>query len=74
MWTVALTCSGNALGLTYDQFKALPIEDLAAERQRITKMFEGSRPHYLIDTIVDLPGVIEDINSRLARGETPQGC
>lgn len=74
MWTVALTCSGNALGLTYDQFKALPIEDLAAERQRITKMFEDSRPHYLIDTIVDLPGVIEDINSRLARGETPQGC
>lgn len=74
MWTVALTCSGNALGLTYDQFKALPIEDLAAERQRITKMFEGSRPHYLIDTIVDLPGVIEDINSRLAQGETPQGC
>lgn len=74
MWTVALTCSGNALGLNYDQFKALPIEDLAAERQRITKMFEGSRPHYLIDTIVDLPGVIEDINSRLARGETPQGC
>jgi phosphonoacetaldehyde hydrolase len=74
MWTVALTCSGNALGLTYDQFKALPIEALAAERNRITRMFEGSRPHYLIDTIVDLPGVIDDINSRLARGETPQGC
>jgi phosphonoacetaldehyde hydrolase len=73
MWTVALTCSGNALGLTYDQFKALPIEALAAERNRISKMFEGSRPHYLIDTIVDLPSVIDDINSRLARGETPQG-
>ncbi|NWL18011.1 phosphonoacetaldehyde hydrolase, partial [Pseudomonas umsongensis] len=29
--------------------------------------------HYLIDTIVDLPAVIEDINARLARGETPQG-
>ena len=22
MWTVALTCSGNALGLTYEQFRA----------------------------------------------------
>jgi phosphonoacetaldehyde hydrolase len=74
MWTVALTCSGNALGLTYDQYKALPSDKLAEERARIIKMFEGSRPHYLIDTIVELPAVIEDINARLARGETPQGC
>ncbi|NIL18741.1 phosphonoacetaldehyde hydrolase [Pseudomonas sp. AN3A02] len=73
MWTVALTCSGNALGLTYEQYKALPADELVLERARITRMFEGSRPHYLIDTIVELPAVIEDINARLARGETPQG-
>ncbi|TFY86645.1 phosphonoacetaldehyde hydrolase [Pseudomonas nabeulensis] len=74
MWTVALTCSGNALGLTYEQFKALPAVELAAQRARISQLFEGSRPHYLIDTIVELPAVIEDINARLKRGETPQGC
>ncbi|QJI35740.1 phosphonoacetaldehyde hydrolase [Pseudomonas sp. ADAK13] len=73
MWTVALTCSGNALGLTYEQYKALPAAELALERARIAQMFEGSRPHYLIDTIVELPAVIDDINARLARGETPQG-
>ena len=74
MWTVALTCSGNALGLTYEQFKALPQDKLAQERKRIAQMFEGSRPHYLIDTIAELPAVIDDINARLVRGETPQGC
>lgn len=73
MWTVALTCSGNALGLTYEQYRALPAAELALERARITQIFEGSRPHYLIDTIVELPAVIDDINARLARGETPQG-
>ncbi|WP_137820957.1 phosphonoacetaldehyde hydrolase [Pseudomonas sp. D(2018)] len=72
MWTVALTCSGNALGLTYEQFKALPADKLDQERARIGQMFEGSRPHYLIDTIADLPAVIDDINKRLARGEMPQ--
>jgi phosphonoacetaldehyde hydrolase len=72
MWTVALTCSGNALGLTYDEFVALPSDKLAIERARIIAMFEGSRPHYFIDTITDLPWVVEDINARLARGESPQ--
>ena len=72
MWTVALTCSGNALGLTYEQFRALDSDTLASERQRIEAMFEASRPHYLIDTITDLPRVISDINQRLARGEMPQ--
>ncbi len=72
MWTVALTCSGNALGLTYEQFKALPKDKLDQERARIGQMFEGSRPHYLIDTIAELPAVIDDINKRLARGEMPQ--
>ena len=73
MWTVALTCSGNALGLTFEQFRALDAGTLANERKRIEKMFEGSRPHYMIDTITDLPQVIADINLRLARGEMPQG-
>lgn len=72
MWTVALTCSGNALGLTYEQFRDLDAAALASERKRIETLFEGSRPHYLIDTINDLPAVITDINQRLARGEMPQ--
>jgi phosphonoacetaldehyde hydrolase len=73
MWTVALVCSGNALGLTYEQYQALAPQKLEAERQRIHAMFEGSRPHYLVDTINNLPDVIADINRRLANGEMPQG-
>jgi phosphonoacetaldehyde hydrolase len=72
MWTVALVCSGNALGLTYEQYRALDTTTLASERTRIHNLFEGSRPHYLIDTLSDLPEVIADINKRLANGEMPQ--
>jgi phosphonoacetaldehyde hydrolase len=72
MWTVALTCSGNALGLTYEQYQALSPAQLTAERQRIGELFAPSRPHYLIDTIAELPGVVADINRRLAAGEMPQ--
>ncbi|MDB6048849.1 MAG: phosphonoacetaldehyde hydrolase [Pseudomonas sp.] len=72
MWTVALVCSGNALGLTYEEYQALSQENLASERTRIHALFAGSRPHYLIDTINDLPSVIADIDRRLAAGEVPQ--
>jgi phosphonoacetaldehyde hydrolase len=74
MWTVALVCSGNALGLTYEQYQALDPETLAAERVRIQALFAGSKPHYLIDTINELPQVIADIDRRLAAGEMPQAC
>ncbi|MGL4315726.1 MAG: phosphonoacetaldehyde hydrolase [Pseudomonas sp.] len=72
MWTVALRFSGNFLGLTWEQFQALSAEQLSAERGRIDGLFAASRPHYLIDTIADLPAVIDAINARLARGESPQ--
>lgn len=74
MWTVALTCSGNALGLSYEQFKNLDEQTLDLERNRIIEIFNPSKPHYYIDTIADLPSVIQDINQRLARGEMPQNC
>lgn len=74
MWTVALVCSGNALGLNWDAYLRLGAEELDVERQRIHALFAGSRPHYLIDTINELPQVITDINRRLANGEMPQAC
>ncbi|MNV42804.1 Phosphonoacetaldehyde hydrolase [compost metagenome] len=72
MWTVALVCSGNALGLTWEGYRALSAEQLERERARIHAMFASSRPHYLIDTINELPEVVADINRRLAKGEMPQ--
>ncbi|MDD1959687.1 MAG: phosphonoacetaldehyde hydrolase [Pseudomonas capeferrum] len=74
MWTVALVCSGNALGLTWEGYQALSAEALESERKRIHALFASSRPHYLIDTINELPEVIADINQRLAKGEMPQAC
>lgn len=72
MWTVALRFSGNCLGLNWEQFQALSEEQLAVERERIDSLFVASRPHYLIDTLADLPPIIEAINARLSRGESPQ--
>lgn len=71
MWTVALRFSGNFLGLTWEEFNRLPREKIESERERIDSLFDACKPHYLIDTIADLPKVIVNINQRLKRGEKP---
>lgn len=71
MWTVALRFSGNFLGLGWEQYQALSAQQRATEGVRIDGLFAASRPHYLIDTLADLPPVIDAINARLARGELP---
>lgn len=70
MWTVGLRFSGNFLGLTFDEFRRLSPDELQNERRRIDALFAPSEPDYLLDTIEDLPSVIEQIDARL-REENP---
>ncbi|WP_249975488.1 phosphonoacetaldehyde hydrolase [Vreelandella olivaria] len=71
MWTVALTCSGNALGLDYEQYQALSDTERHAAHERVAAQFAPSKPHYCIPTIAELPGVVEAIHTRLQQGEKP---
>lgn len=71
MWTVALLLSGNAAGLTLEGFQAMDDTARAAARQQAHAELDPSRPHYTIDTVADLPEVIDAIRGRLAAGERP---
>ncbi|MBD8684491.1 phosphonoacetaldehyde hydrolase [Pseudomonas sp. CFBP 13719] len=71
MWTVGLRFSGNFLGLDHSAFQALTPSELDRQRLRIDALFAPVRPDYLADTIADLPAIIDRINARMARGETP---
>lgn len=71
MWTVGLRFSGNFLGLDYPTYSALSAAQRAEQRERIDGLFAPAQPHYLIDTIADLPPLIALIDARLALGELP---
>ncbi|WP_027859462.1 phosphonoacetaldehyde hydrolase [Marinobacterium jannaschii] len=70
-WTVALAVSGNEVGLDADAWAALGEEEKARSRAAAYRKFRASGAHYVIDTVADLPDVIEDIDARLAAGERP---
>ncbi|NHH99385.1 phosphonoacetaldehyde hydrolase [Oceanimonas sp. MB9] len=71
MWTVVLAVSGNEVGLSLEDWQALAPSEQQRLRSKAHARLAGTGAHYVIDTIAELPAVIDDINARLARGERP---
>merc|ERR1712038_2000104 len=71
MWTVGIAKTGNYVGMTETQMDQADPDKLEAKVAKARKILRDSGAHYVIDTINDLPGVIEKINDRLAMGMSP---
>ncbi len=70
-WTVAVTVSGNEVGLEEAEWQALSSEEQQALREAAQQKFAASGAHYIVDSVADLPAVIEAIGKRLQAGEQP---
>jgi phosphonoacetaldehyde hydrolase len=70
-WTVAVTVSGNETGLSAEAWQALAGDEQAVRRTAATARLAQARPDYTIDTVADLPPVLDAIERRLAAGESP---
>ena len=71
MWSVGLAKTGNEMGLTEAQIAALDPETRQAKLDRAYKRMHQTGAHYVVDSIADVPPVLEAINVRLAAGERP---
>lgn len=70
-WTVGLARTGSELGLSEQEAEALRQPELDARLGRIYTRMHEVGAHYVVDTIADLPEVLDSIDLRLARGEHP---
>ena len=70
-WAIGVAKTGNEVGLNLEEISALPPETLDPLLQKARIELARMGAHYVVDTIAELPAVIEDINCRLARGERP---
>ncbi len=70
-WTVGIAASGNAVGLSWPDYERLGSEDRRARIGVATKALFDAGAHYVIETVADLPGVLDRIEARLAAGERP---
>ena len=70
-WTVGVSVSGNAFGLSLEETKALKKPDFTRRREKAIRDLQICGSHFVIDSIADLMPVIFEIEARLARGERP---
>ena len=70
-WTVGVTVSGNAFGLSLEETEALDEATFAEKKRQAEKTLRACNPHYLIDSVASLLDVVDDIEARLAKGERP---
>jgi phosphonoacetaldehyde hydrolase len=71
MWTIGLAVSGNEVGLSLDDWRALSDEEGRMRRDRAYRRMLQSGAHYVVDTIAEVMPCIEDIQARIRRGERP---
>lgn len=73
MWTVAVTQTGNGLGLSQAQVEALDADDLRARLASAAEQMAAAGAHYVVKGIGDVPALLDEIDARLAHGEHPTG-
>jgi phosphonoacetaldehyde hydrolase len=71
MWTVGVALSGNEVGLSLDEVRALAPDLRQAVRDRAAARLKGWGAHEVVDTVADLPPVLDRIERRLRAGERP---
>lgn len=69
VWTVGVAQSGNEMGLSLEEVMALPEVERMNRRSRAAEQLANWGAHYVIDTVADLPGVLEQIEERLLNGD-----
>jgi phosphonoacetaldehyde hydrolase len=70
-WTVGVTRTGNYVGLTESELAALAPDEKAGRIRDAAEILIRQGAHFVIESIAELPPVLEEIEIRLELGERP---
>jgi phosphonoacetaldehyde hydrolase len=71
MWTVAVTETGNEVGLSLEDLQALDPEERRRRSEVAARKLARAGAHYVISGVGELLPCVDDIERRLAGGESP---
>ena len=70
-WAVGVTISGNAVGMSTEQWTETPKDERDRLRRHASELLKASGAHFVVDSIAGLGAVLTRLNSRLVLGERP---
>ncbi|WP_417796239.1 phosphonoacetaldehyde hydrolase [Terasakiella pusilla] len=70
-WTIAVAARGNEVGLSREAFEAMEATQRQALIDAASEKLSKAGAHYVVDSIADVPAVVEEINARLSYGDHP---
>lgn len=71
-WTIGVALTGNLMGLaSTEEAETLPVKEFQARHANAIRTLQAAGAHYVVDSIADVPAILDLITGRLARGERP---
>ena len=71
-WGVGIARYSNYMDMdTLEEAQSLPKDEIQRRLVKTRDILQKSGAHYVINTFDELPGVVEEINLRLSKGERP---
>ena len=71
MWTIALTATGNEIGLSREGWEALPPEEQDARQQSAAGRLLDAGAHYTVPSLADCTEILTEIERRIEAGDKP---
>jgi phosphonoacetaldehyde hydrolase len=71
MWTIGLAKTGNEMGMTAEEIARLSRSELERRLSHAYARLRAAGAHYVVDSIADVPPILDEIENRLAAGEPP---
>lgn len=71
VWSLGVAATGNETGLNADELAALQENEREILLNKARENLHRAGAHYVIDTMAELPGVIDKINAKLKLGQKP---
>lgn len=70
-WTIGLAKTGNEVGLNLQELAALSAEEVKRKVDKAADGLAKTGAHYVVESISDVPEVINEIEQRLKMGDRP---
>lgn len=70
-WSIGVAATGNAVGLSYAEFQALPANERDLRVANAREELRQAGAHYVVDTLAALDAVLDDVDARLKSADDP---